>query len=703
MVQFTRQLGAQSGTQLNPLQDDSVMPTVSNYDQVFAVCGRFTRGRIDKAFSVSRGNFYAKLGPGEQMRVNALNESWVHIWEALNNGAYLAVVSRLIAAPSAQFVATFTSAAPSTITVTSVTSGTLVSGSPINGPYIPDGTTYTFGTFTTASGIGTLLLSNPSTAPTGTTAGVALNQGGSINKNIVAFNGSGVVLGTPTVSGGALATIPVTNGGSGFYAPPQIIINGVGSGASAVPVLNSTGGIASFTITGGTGYTTAPTVTVVQAPQFAVLTDFQLANLTIPYVFAIKHLGCHNDGIQVNWRAEQLNSSGSNVANSIITLNVLDSTGNLLHSFTGSLVSTSLDDYGDSNYLPNIIANQTDAITIAFPGTPTITAIQPTSLAYGYSATTGNANLAQSGVLVAFLEGGTTYAATDYQNATNNLLNTPLNYGYISSGGTQSPTLLGYLANLVYNTNTPMAFDVPGNLTLSGAIAFVNQLNFGANLAPHLLWAYWAPFTSLDPTGLNGKTNIGVATLNIALACGRNAVKDSNGFAKKNYPVAGRGFPINRSGITQQWWPDAQGQGLNSLALAKINPCIFAEYSDASLYVFFDSLTQAPVNNSERKLVAVGDMSADIDYFVVSISADIKQLPIKTAINRASDALRIKFKAAQAAGWIVPSSEPFMAGQAYKFTVTPNAARPYDAVDINYWLRYDGTTREIFATQTLVR
>ena len=119
-VQFTRQLGAQSGTQLNPLQDDSAMPTVSNYDQVFAIAGRFTRGRTDKAFSVNRGNFYNKLGLGEQMRVNALNEAWVHIYEALNNGAYLAVVSRIVPAPTAQMVATFNSTTPSTITVTSV-------------------------------------------------------------------------------------------------------------------------------------------------------------------------------------------------------------------------------------------------------------------------------------------------------------------------------------------------------------------------------------------------------------------------------------------------------------------------------------------------------------------------------------------------------------------------------------------------------
>ncbi|MBL0011132.1 MAG: hypothetical protein IPP22_09330 [Nitrosomonas sp.] len=59
---FVRQLGAESGVQLNPLRDNSEIPTSGNGDQVFAAMMRATRGRIDKPFKVDRGNVTRKLG-----------------------------------------------------------------------------------------------------------------------------------------------------------------------------------------------------------------------------------------------------------------------------------------------------------------------------------------------------------------------------------------------------------------------------------------------------------------------------------------------------------------------------------------------------------------------------------------------------------------------------------------------------------------
>jgi len=63
---FVRQLGAESGVQLNPLRDASEIPTTDNADQVFGIMMRATRGRIDKPFTVDRGNVFKKLGAGEQ-------------------------------------------------------------------------------------------------------------------------------------------------------------------------------------------------------------------------------------------------------------------------------------------------------------------------------------------------------------------------------------------------------------------------------------------------------------------------------------------------------------------------------------------------------------------------------------------------------------------------------------------------------------
>ncbi len=74
-------------------------------------------------------------------------------------------------------------------------------------------------------------------------------------------------LGTPTVSGGAITTIPVINGGNHFSSAPQVIITDVitsRGGATAVvdSVDHDTGSIVSVTVTnGGTGYTNNAIVT----------------------------------------------------------------------------------------------------------------------------------------------------------------------------------------------------------------------------------------------------------------------------------------------------------------------------------------------------------------------------------------------------------------------------------------------------------
>jgi hypothetical protein len=95
-MEFTRQLGEESGTQLNPLVDESTLPTTMNEDQVIATVGRFNRGRIDKPFVVTRGSFKRMLGKGESIRSNMLNETYVQIFEALQKGAKAVVVQRLV-------------------------------------------------------------------------------------------------------------------------------------------------------------------------------------------------------------------------------------------------------------------------------------------------------------------------------------------------------------------------------------------------------------------------------------------------------------------------------------------------------------------------------------------------------------------------------------------------------------------------------
>ena len=549
---FVRQLGAESGIQLNPLKDNSGIPATSNSDQIFGIIMRATRGRIDRPFEVDASNVYKKLGKGEQIRINALNEAWVHVVEALSNGAYSCVVQRL------------------------------------------------------------------------TTAKAKIK-----------------------------------------YLICRVTKTEAADGAAAT-----------------------------QKYTFEVAEELPKDG----FFFALKHLECHNDGIKVEIHAEEENEGGKDVDQKVFALKVIDADENTLYSFEGSVDVDAKDDFGNSAYLPDVISKQTDNIELTFGADAG--AFIPESDAYGYDEN-GQQKWVESPILACFDEGGFAYETADYVRARKALQNATFDFAYVSSGGTQSPALLGQLSQLCYDTNKQCRFDIPGGLTPEAAINFVRQLNFGASKTAHLMQAFWSPLKSDDPTGVNPAGYFGTATLNIAYACARNAEKNAKGFAPKNYPIAGVNWPIQRTNIVQTY--TCEQSELNQLAKAKINPVRYETYSAGGKYVFFDSITCAQVDSSLRKLIAVADMSTSIDDFVCRTVKEFLQLPMSVAIKKTEDFLKTLFEGAEASGWLVPSSDPQMGGAAWRFTVAANEQRPYDTIDVNYWLRYDGTARQIFITQTLTK
>lgn len=542
-VSFVRQLGAESGIQLNPLQDRSEIPSVDNWDQNFAIACRLTRGRIDKPFPVNKSNYLNKLGPGESMRASALNEAYVHIVEAVNKGAYEAIVQRL------------------------VTENAIIS-----------------------------------------------------------------------------------------YAVATIVDDDVSwAVGAAIP--------------------------------------------STPYLLAIKHLECFNDGIQCEIHADIKRDSGSNVANDVIRLVIKDKKNNPLFDFTGSLDPDAIDDYQNSIYLPDVVSRQTDAVEVTVGAS--ITSIGVVSNAYGYSVS-GLANWAKSGVLICFDEGGTGYSTADYSRARTLLQNTNYNYGYISSGGSQATALIAQLIQLAYDTNRILAMDIYGGLTKDAAITFYEQLNVGGNYeSSDLVQSYWSPLKLTDPTGINGKTIIGRATLLIAYACRRNAVKNSRLYCEeKKNPIAGRDYPLYNQGITQL--VQVSQFDKNDLARAHINPVIGGTYTGGFRYVFFDSLTGAAVTNSKRKNFAVIDMSVDVAERITRYGNDILQKDRKNVVRKLTEFLHQMRADLYAAEWVVDPEEtnPAFATDYFSYEVMPHPTL-IDAVIVNWYPCYNSTTRQIYCTQTL--
>jgi hypothetical protein len=72
---------------------------------------------------------------------------------------------------------------------------------------------------------------------------------------------SSPALAVATVENGVVTAINITNGGSGYLAPPRIVIVGNGSGATATATINDTGVVTAINITnGGSGYWPLPNV-----------------------------------------------------------------------------------------------------------------------------------------------------------------------------------------------------------------------------------------------------------------------------------------------------------------------------------------------------------------------------------------------------------------------------------------------------------
>lgn len=534
---FVRQLGFQPGVQLNPLADNTDGAAPDNSDQVIAMVGRFTRGRIDRPFRVNRSNLFAKTGKPDTIRANGLNEGRLHLYEALFNGAQEAVVARLNTAASTK----------------------------------------------------------------------------------------------------KWALINIGNGATSFAE-------------------------------GGT----------------------DLVGAT--YSLALMHHDCHNDGIKVSVHADPLLAGGIPVLNPFLTVRVIDSEGNRLHEFTGSVDPAAKDDYGASAYLPDVAARMTDAVTFvvnaSFTGVPT------TSNAYGRGAD-GRDQWPTSAVLVCFVEGATTYLAGDYDRAVDALRNTTDPFGYIISGGTQVLSLLAKLADFAIEANIPMKLDFSGQLDAEAVL----NMDAALGLDTHYVHKYWAPLEAEDPAS-GGRAVWGASGLNAGYSCRRNARVNAKGFAPKNFPIAGKEWPVNRTSVRQIHKPTEQQ--LSDLAKAQINPVIFELYNGGGRYVFTDSLTAADTRVSYKKLISVAEMSASLDNWVSMYAKEILNQPMSVYLKSMRTFLQNLLEGAEASGWLV-KSENLEDGAAFIYSVVPDSVRKSDVVHITYWTSFDGVARQGFITQTLTR
>lgn len=374
------------------------------------------------------------------------------------------------------------------------------------------------------------------------------------------------------------------------------------------------------------------------------------------------------------------------VASTDVNLVLRDINGAELLNVTGSLLSTAKDDSGKSRFLPDVVTQFTDAFTVTVRSGATVAT---TSLIYGKDAN-GAAKFVTEHMTY-YTEGGTGYVEADYDAAIDRIRRSEHSFGYIGGAGTQAASLITKLISLGKEMNKQVAWDIPGNLGITAALAFYRTVG---GTDSEYSQCYWSPLLHDDPVS-GGKAIIGKSGMQLGFRCQRNAQTNSYGLAPKNYPVAGKNWSVVASGISQIVRPTTQE--LDTLAENRINPVISQRFASGSRYVFMDSLTGAK-SETIKKLISVADMSCQVDDDMASYASECLQLPMKETIKRLTDFMQKYFEGAEASGWIVPSDE--LEGRSFVGNVVPNAQRPFDRVDVTYSVRYDGAVRAIYVTQT---
>lgn len=433
-------------------------------------------------------------------------------------------------------------------------------------------------------------------------------------------------------------------------------------------------------------------------------TDYEFTVADAPptgagYVFFLRDRECFNDGIRIEINAiEEIVDSGSGPApapTKMVTIRVRQPDGTLRAEATGSLDTRAVDDYGQDAFVGTLLASQLDTLELTAAANAEIAA---TASCYG-THDDGTDKLTTSGEspIVLFVEGSTAYTNDDYDRIVTSLEKSPFDYGYCFTAGTRAVALISKLATMNVRANRQLVVDIPGNLTPAGAKAFRDQLS----ISSYYVQFYWAPLRADDPVN-GGKAAIGYSGFQVGLRCARNAQTNAYGLAPKNYPIAGKDWPLTRTGIVPTYSPDQPE--MNLLAKAQINPVLFERYNGGGRYVFIDSLTAALVSTSYQKLITVAEMSSSIDDTVVKFGKEALQSPMEIAISKMNRFLKDRvFEPARSSGWLVASDEPALGDQGWMFTVRRNAARPAEQMDVEYWLHYDGVARAIHVTQTISR
>lgn len=395
--------------------------------------------------------------------------------------------------------------------------------------------------------------------------------------------------------------------------------------------------------------------------------SIKLADCINEGVYVQLQQGKTKDEITLKIRERKYNSKGTEIA-----------TGNILYEITGSTDINAVDDFGQSYYLGDVAerfygdwliveANQQANVVLntdAFSSQMVGVGIEP------------------------FYEGPSDITNEDFQAAAEQIKKTSLQYRYIMTDSSNLALIDALFRAAIYN-NRKMFADIPGNLSPDAAIRWKSLFEWDEQQSMYIDWT-WSPIKRQDPTYKNGVVHLSSVGQKVGYSCVRNGNLNGFGLPPLQQPIAGSDYMLTGTNFTQTYQPDVVE--IAALAEARINPCIYEEYHNASGYVWADSLSGTQ-KTGISKLTSAAEITIWLMDYFGRYSKSHLQKPMEERIRKQKEELEKVLNWAEASGWLTKSKS--LGGVAYTYSVYRNERYPDDRMDWVINIGIEGVVRQV--------
>lgn len=366
-------------------------------------------------------------------------------------------------------------------------------------------------------------------------------------------------------------------------------------------------------------------------------------------------------------RERKFNSKGREVA-----------TGDILYEITGSTDVNAVDDFEQSYYLGNVAEKYYgDWLSV-----------EANQQANKILSTDSYASQIVGQGIVPFVDPTGDITNEIYLAAADKIKKTSLQYRYIMTDSSNLALVDALYKTAVYN-NRKIIAAIPGNLNPEAAIRWKEQFEWDNQESMYIDWV-WTPVKRQDPTFKNGVVLLASVGQKVGYSCARNGNLNGYGLPPLQQPIAGSDYMVVGTSFKQIYQPDIVE--IADLAEARINPCVYEQYHNASGYVWADSLSGTQ-KTGISKLSSVTEITIWLQDYFGRYSKSHLQKPMEERIRKQREELEKVLNWAEASGWLIKSAS--LGGVAYTYSVQRNERYPDDRMDWTINIGIEGVVRQV--------